>query len=263
MLSRISSPRCGGFSIGPTRSPLSLLISECPFSVSGSRSGPRRRQRPRHSRSGIPRASCRIRERSIGPPDFLSRDAAGSQARRRCADGTLLAAGTGCVEAVAPSPRAAEPDHPAHAADCRNAIAKKCRHRQLPEPQRFYKPIHGCPLPIGRLASPLPYTDTPGRTSLAKRSMTRCISAMSDVMMSNTMWLTPQIGVPRDIVLDGGERPAVGPGVVGKDDGAAERDGYVLRIAARPAGFIAQPRHRVLHLVGRQIGGRAQECRSD
>ena len=69
---------------------------------------------------------------------------------------------------------------------------EKRRHRQLSEPPGFNEPIHACPPSIGGLASLSPHTDTPGRTSLAKRSMTRCISAISDVMMSNTMWLTPQ-----------------------------------------------------------------------
>ena len=93
---------------------IGLAHKRLPFSVSGSRSSPR--QRLRHSRSGIPRANCQTRERSTGPPDSPSTDAAESQARWRCVDVMPLVAETEYAEAAAPSQRAVEPGYPAHAA---------------------------------------------------------------------------------------------------------------------------------------------------
>ena len=65
MFSRISSPRCGGFSIGPTRSlAMSFMISAPLRSVVVDQVHVHGFAVPR---SGTPRASCRRRERSIAP----------------------------------------------------------------------------------------------------------------------------------------------------------------------------------------------------
>src|SRR4029453_4321356 len=55
-------------------------------------------------------------------------------------------------------------------------------HRQAAEPQG--QCFHAWLSPV--------QARTPVLTSCVKRSITRCISATSAVMMSNTMWLTPQ-----------------------------------------------------------------------
>ena len=89
MLSRISSPRCGGFSMGPTRLSSLLLIVAVPFQSVIGRLGPHLRPSPSAKRNTHAPVG-RIRAHSTCPPDPPSTDAAGSLARLRCRDVLLL-----------------------------------------------------------------------------------------------------------------------------------------------------------------------------
>ena len=84
MLSWISSPRCGGFGMAPTRSLLLSFMARRSLTIGDRRSGPH--PRPRRPRSGTPRVRCPIRARPTGPPGVPSADADGSRVRPRYPD---------------------------------------------------------------------------------------------------------------------------------------------------------------------------------